>query len=83
MHSNLEVKVGTELIERFTGLGNVSAIHMETVDISYMVYLEYKKNNYIKIYIGQDIQNFECKNVNIFLAINFNICLGFSKEPSQ
>ena len=80
-YSWVETKIGTKLIKRFTGLGDVSAIHMETVDISYMIYLKYKK--IYKIYIGQDKQNFECKNVNIFLSSNLNICFGCSKEPSQ
>ena len=30
-----------------------------------------------------DKQNFECKIVNIFLAISFNICLGCLKELSD
>ena len=32
---------------------------------------------------GLDKQNFECKIVNIFLPITFNICFGCSKEPSH
>ena len=28
-------------------------------------------------------RNFQCKIVNIFLPINFNICFGCSKEPSH
>ena len=28
-------------------------------------------------------KNFQRKIVNIFLPINFNICFGCSKEPSQ
>ena len=32
---------------------------------------------------GLDKQNFQCKIVNIFLPINFNICFGCSKEPSH
>ena len=34
-------------------------------------------------FIGLDKHNFECKIVNIFLTINFNLCFGCSKEPSQ
>ena len=30
-----------------------------------------------------DKQNFECKIINIFLPISFNICFGCSKEPSH
>ena len=28
-------------------------------------------------------KRFECKIVNIFLSISFNICFGCSKEPSH
>ena len=31
---------------------------------------------------GLDKQNFECKIVNIFIPISFNVCFGCSKEPS-
>ena len=47
MHSYLEVKY-----QMFHRAHDVSAAHMETVDISYMVDLKFNKN-YIKIYIGQ------------------------------
>ena len=30
--------------------------------------------------IGLDKQNFQCKDVNIFLLISFNICLGAQKN---
>ena len=33
------------------------------------------------MYIGLDNKTFECKLVNIFLPISFNICFGCSKEP--
>ena len=33
--------------------------------------------------IGLVKQNFDRKIVNIFLPINFNICLGCLKEPSH
>ena len=32
---------------------------------------------------GLDKQNFECKIVNIFLPISFNICFWVLKEPSH
>ena len=32
---------------------------------------------------GLDKHKFQRKIVNIFLPINFNICLGSSKEPSH
>ena len=35
------------------------------------------------ISIGLDKQIFECKIVNFFLLISFNICCGCSKEPSH
>ena len=31
--------------------------------------------------IAPDKYYFECKIVNIFLPINYNICFGYSKEP--
>ena len=31
------------------------------------------------MHIGLDKQNFQCKIVNIFLPISFNICFGCSK----
>ena len=36
-----------------------------------------------KCITGLDNKNFQRKIVNIFLPINFNICFGCSKEPSQ
>ena len=42
------------------------------------------KYGQIKISItGLDKQNFQRKNVNIFLPISFNICFGCPKEPSH
>ena len=35
------------------------------------------------LFTGLDKQVFKRKSVNIFLPINFNICFGCSKEPSQ
>ena len=35
------------------------------------------------LYTGLDKQNFQRKNVNIFLPISFNICFGCSKGPSH
>ena len=33
--------------------------------------------------IGPDKPNFKRKIVNIFLSINYNICFGYSNEPSH
>ena len=42
------------------------------------------KDQYILTeHIGLDKQNFQRKNVNIFLPISLNICFWCSKEPSH
>ena len=38
------------------------------------------KNQHTKVKINKLV---ECKIVNIFLSISFNICFGCSKEPSH
>ena len=40
-------------------------------------------NKSLRGVIGLTKQSYECKIVNIFLPINFNMCFRCSKEPSH
>ena len=46
-------------------------------------FLPKKEHLSTMLYTGLDKQTFKRKIVNIFLPISFNICCGYSKEPSR
>ena len=64
----METKIGTKLIKRFTGLRDVSAIHMETVDISYVVDLKKKTTTKKQLH-----KNLHRSRQNKILAVKMSI----------